>query len=339
MKRASSLLLIVGLLVTATISGFAFSDVTETTFGAKEIQALTEKNYLAGYTDGTFRPGGYITRAEFVTMVNKAKGFEPGVAGVYFTDVPENAWYYTFVKAGLQAGYFTGYTDNTFRPFRQISREEVCTMLAQVEELNYKVTQEELAKVAITDAVSPYAQTFVKQCVAAGLMDLEKDGSFRAKEKATRTDVAVACYRILEKAGAFSEDFKEPEQNGENGGNGGSGSSGGSGGGTSDNQGITISAKQEKQLKDMVRCLENDLLNHKDLNEKQKEILGIAYDGIQSFLKDRTYDIKGNADKARKIYSGLSESDQNQLQNVVQSEAFAYGISTADLLNLKDYFF
>jgi len=330
MKRASSVLLIAVLLLATTISGFAFSDIKETTPGAKEIEALAEKNYLAGYTDGTFRPNGHINRAEFVTMVNKAKGFEPGVVGVYFTDVPENAWYYTFVKAGLQAGYFTGYKDNTFRPFQNISREEVCTMLAQVEELKYTVTEEELAKVRIKDEVSPYAQTFVKQCVAAGLMDLDADGSFRAKEKATRTDVAVACYRVLEKAGAFDEVPVDPEIEG--GGIGGGGIGGG-------DEGITITAKQEKQLNALVRCLENELLDHEELNAKQKEILQMAYDGIKAFLKDRTYDIQGNAQKARRIYNQLSDSEQNKLQDVVTGEAYDYGIMADDLIELKEYFF
>ncbi|MBO4991930.1 MAG: S-layer homology domain-containing protein [Firmicutes bacterium] len=332
MKRASSLLLIAVLLLATTISGFAFSDITETTPGAKEIQALAEKEYLAGYKDGTFRPDGNITRAEFVTMVNKAKGYEPGVVGVYFTDVPETAWYYTFVKAGLQAGYFTGYKDNTFRPQNNITREEVCTMLAQIEELAYTVTEEELAKIEIKDEISAYATTFVKQCIAAGLMDLAEDGTFRAKELATRTDVAVACYRVLEKAGAFEEVTEVPGE--EIGGGGGMG-----GGAVGGDEGIQITAKQEKQLNALVRCLEEKLLDHPDLNAAEKEILQMAHDGIVKFLADRTYDIQTNANSARRKYNRLPSSEQEQFQNIVSNVTFDYGLTTADLIELKDYFF
>ena len=132
MKRASCLILVAVLLLATTISGFAFSDITEATPNAKEIQAMGEKEYLAGYTDGSFKPDGKITRAEFVTMVNKAKGFEPGIVSVFFTDVPETEWYYTFVKAGLQAGYFTGYEDNTFRPGEPLTRAQAAKLIYEV---------------------------------------------------------------------------------------------------------------------------------------------------------------------------------------------------------------
>lgn len=333
MKRASSLILVAVLLLATTISGFAFSDITEATPNAKEIQAMGEKEYLAGYTDGSFKPDGKITRAEFVTMVNKAKGFEPGVVSVFFTDVPETEWYYTFVKAGLQAGYFTGYEDNTFRPMNNITREEVCTMLAQVEGLEYTVSEDDIAKIEIKDEISNYAVPFVKQCIAYGLMDLNADGTFRSKELATRAEVAVACYRVLEKAGAWEEVVEEEEP--VVGGGGG----GFSGGVTDEKETVEISAKQEAQLNALVRCLEEKLLVHSELNADQKKILEMGYNGIKEFLGDRSYDIQGNAEKARRIYNRLSSQEQTDLENIVSKEAFPYGLMTADLLDLKDYFF
>ena len=342
MKRGCSFILVVVLVMMTTISGFAFSDVSETTNGAREINALADKNYLTGYKDGSFRPNGNITRAEFVTMINKAKGFEPGVVSVNFTDVPETAWYYTFVKGGLQAGYFTGYADNTFRPFNNITREEVCAMIAQVEKLDLTVSETSMAAITINDRVSNYATTFVKPCVAAGLMDLAATGNFRATENATRTDVAVACYRILEKTGAFNEttpgngETTDSAING--GGTSGGGTSGGSSGG-SNNQPTEITAAQEKQLQNLIRCIDDDLLKDEQLGSVQKQILEMARDGMQKFLADRSYDIKANAKKARQLYNSLSDAEQEKFQNVVSNAAFDYGISTGDLLDLKYYFF
>lgn len=330
MKRGSSFILMLVLLLMTTISGFAFSDITESTVGAKEIDALAEKGYIAGYKDGTFRPDGSITRAEFVTMINKAKGYEPGVAGVYFTDVPEDAWYHSFVKAGLQAGYFTGYKDNTFRPFNNISKEEVCTMLAQVEGLKFLVPETSTSAITIKDSVSGYAETFVKQCIAYGLMDVDKDGNFRATENATRADVAIACYRVLENAGAFEATTSGAGVTSD------SAIGGGAGGGS---EGIQITALQEEQLKILVKCVDNDLLPDNELNKTQKDILKMARDGIVSFLDDRTYDIKTNAKEARKEYDKLTTSQQEQLQNKVADAAYPYGLTTDHLLKLKDFFF
>lgn len=329
MKRVISVVLMVVLVLAGTVSGFAFTDITETTPGAKEIQAMGEKGYLAGYTDGTFKPEGKITRAEFVTMIDKAKGFEPGVAGVYFTDVPETQWYYTFVKAGLQAGFFVGYPDNTFRPMNNITREEACVMIAQVEELKYTVTEADMAKIEIKDEISSYAVPFVKQCIAAGLMDLEEGNTFRARELATRKDVAVACYRVLEKAGVWNE---VPEEELAGGGMGGGSMGGSSGSGE-------ISAVQEGKLNKLVACLENDLTDHEDLNSTQKQVLQMVQDGIEEYLNDRNYDVDRNANEARQIYNTLSESEKEELENIVSNKAFDYGVSTSDLLDLKEFFF
>jgi len=331
MKKVSSVILIMVLVMASTISGFAFTDITETTTGAKEIQAMGEKSYLAGYPDGSFRPEGKITRAEFVTMIDKAKGFEPGVAGVYFTDVPETEWYYSFVKAGLQAGFFVGYPDNTFRPMNNISREEVCVMIAQVEDLRYVVTEAELAKIEIKDEISSYAIPFVKQCIAAGLMDLEDGNTFRAKELATRKDVAVACYRVLEKAGAWNEVPEKELAGGAMGGGAVGGDSTGSGG---------ISAAQEGKLEKLVVCLDEDLVNHEDLNATQKQVLQMVRDGIEEYLENRNYDnVDRNANEAREIYNTLSESQKEQLQNAVTDAAYEHGVSSSDLLDLKEFFF
>lgn len=333
MKKYLALWMIVTMLFSTTVYSFAFSDVVDGAQGADEINTLAEKNILAGYTDGTFRPEGTINRAEFVTMINKVKGYEPGVVGVYFSDVKETDWFYTFVKAGLQAGYFTGYGDNTFRPFNFITREEVCTMIAQVEELNFAISEEEINAIKIEDEISGYAEIFVKECIAAGLMDLDENGCFRAKELATRKEVAIACYRIMTKAETSADDQEEI-----------SGGGIGSVGETEekedvDNKEIIISVKQEKQITSLIRCIEESLLIRNDLNDDGKTILSIASNGMKQFLDDRTYDIYGNAKKARKIYNSMSEIEQERFQRIVSEEAYLYGITTSDLLDLKDYFF
>ena len=94
MKRASSLLLIAVLLLATTISGFAFSDITETTPGAKEIQALAEKEEqltarLRGEDKELFQ--NYVSAyVEFSTTSNSdsfISGFRLGAKFTYDTFV------------------------------------------------------------------------------------------------------------------------------------------------------------------------------------------------------------------------------------------------------------
>lgn len=57
------------------------------------IEALYSGNFLSGYSDGSFRPGQKIARAEAVTMINRMlfRGPLQGMAPV-FPDVPSNHW-------------------------------------------------------------------------------------------------------------------------------------------------------------------------------------------------------------------------------------------------------
>lgn len=76
----------------------SFHDI-EGHWAAKYINSAAEKGWIKGYADGTFRPDQYITRAEFVTMVNNVLG-----RGIHkddilkeakiFPDLKESMWYY-----------------------------------------------------------------------------------------------------------------------------------------------------------------------------------------------------------------------------------------------------
>ena len=55
---------------------------------------------ISGYTDGTFRPEQYITRAETVTMINRMLGrnyetaYELHSMACPFPDVSQSSWAY-----------------------------------------------------------------------------------------------------------------------------------------------------------------------------------------------------------------------------------------------------
>ena len=52
----------------------SFSDIGGH-WAEKAIQAWTVRGLAGGYSDGSFRPDSSITRAEFVTLVNRAFGY------------------------------------------------------------------------------------------------------------------------------------------------------------------------------------------------------------------------------------------------------------------------
>ncbi|MCI5604047.1 MAG: S-layer homology domain-containing protein, partial [Clostridia bacterium] len=71
-----------------------FSDVSNH-WAAGYINALAQKGIIGGYEDGTFRPDDYVTRAEAVTMINRALGREADInAQNPFSDVTPEHWAY-----------------------------------------------------------------------------------------------------------------------------------------------------------------------------------------------------------------------------------------------------
>lgn len=62
------------------------------------IAAFTDRGYLKGYEDGTFRPDSEITRAEFVTLMNRVIGIKTQVRTHQFDDLTESYWAYEDIQ-------------------------------------------------------------------------------------------------------------------------------------------------------------------------------------------------------------------------------------------------
>lgn len=78
-----------------------FSDVSNH-WAAGYINAMAHNRLLTGYPDGTFKPDRTITRAEAVTMINKALGREDAATQNPFRDLSPNHWAYSEILKAVQ---------------------------------------------------------------------------------------------------------------------------------------------------------------------------------------------------------------------------------------------
>ena len=107
-----------------------FSDVTEERWFYTAVMTLASHGIIRGYSDGTFRPNAYITRAEFATLCSRFDDLTDG--DMTFSDVPETHWAYKYIVSAASKGWITGYSDGTFRPDNNILRGEVVALLNRV---------------------------------------------------------------------------------------------------------------------------------------------------------------------------------------------------------------
>ena len=87
-----------GLIMTSSTK--TFSDVADGKWYSSYIRQAVQYGLISGYTDGTFRPEQYITRAETVTMINRMLGRNYETAAELhsmacpFPDVGQSSWAY-----------------------------------------------------------------------------------------------------------------------------------------------------------------------------------------------------------------------------------------------------
>jgi len=180
-------------LLLTSVNAFAFSDVPAEHWAANDIAKLTNSGYINGYEDGTFAPGNFITRAEFVTIINKVKGVS-ATTGKLFTDVSKDAWYANEIDKAVTAGFITGYDDGTVRPDACISRAEVAVVCYKA----WNLTPEGQLYFADSNSIGTWAQQQVATLVARNIISGYEDGTFRPSDAITRAEVAKIVSRLIQ---------------------------------------------------------------------------------------------------------------------------------------------
>ena len=150
---------------------------------------LVQKGILKGYPDGTFRPGGLITRAEFAALLVRAgglSGHKPRTPS--FKDLKPDHWAYEAVEAAVYNGFVKGYPDGSFRPEAPVTRAETAALLL-------RLTSEPVPAIippCVLKDVKPscWAWPQVVAALDAGLLTLAGKESFAPNAPATRGQVA-----------------------------------------------------------------------------------------------------------------------------------------------------
>lgn len=110
-----------------------FKDVPTNNSHYAAIENLASKNIISGYSDGTFRPGNYVTRAQAAKIIAKSLNLASSTQSrQQFRDVPVNSEYYGVIQALNERNIIGGYSsDNTFRPNEWLTRAQMAKILTR----------------------------------------------------------------------------------------------------------------------------------------------------------------------------------------------------------------
>ncbi|MFI8687550.1 S-layer homology domain-containing protein [Rossellomorea sp. NPDC077527] len=113
--------------VSPEASAASLSDI-ESSYAKKEIQALVDSEIINGYENGTFKPKGTVSRAEFAKMLALALELpENKQEGSAFADVPD--WASPYVGALMEEGVIKGISDDEFGADLPIERQDITVMM------------------------------------------------------------------------------------------------------------------------------------------------------------------------------------------------------------------
>ena len=144
------------------------------------------------------KPTAKATEAKTTT---KAKETLP--AGVY-TDTKDN-WARDAIQAMSQAGYLSGYSDNTFKPSAQITREQAAAIYGKV--LQHNLNEQELADIVTKESATSYADveadrwsnSAIKLVSAAGVMQGTSKTAFTPSKTMNREEFVASAASLAKK--------------------------------------------------------------------------------------------------------------------------------------------
>jgi hypothetical protein len=175
----------------------SFTDVDKNQWYNEAIEYVVSKGVMEGNGDGTFTPGKDLTRAALAQILYNAAGKPEVTVEDTFTDVAADKWYATAITWAAQNGVVEGYDDGTFKPNKEISRQDLAVMLWR-----YAGKLEAGADTleSFTDAanVSDYAQEALQWATENGIVQGKDNNVLDPKGNATRAQAATMVMRYLQ---------------------------------------------------------------------------------------------------------------------------------------------
>lgn len=205
-KRLVSLLLVLAMTLSMLPSvAFATTSDINGHWAQKTLEKWSGMGWFNGNGNGTYRPNANITRAEFMTLINRMKGYtqeSPDIAK--YKDVSPDAWYYNALSVALAAGYSSGTGSDTMSPEKPITRQEAMTIISRISGVSSDNADLSVLGIALDgNKVADWAKSTVAACINEGLV-AGSDGKINPTANITRAESVVLMDRVYTNVRTFA---------------------------------------------------------------------------------------------------------------------------------------
>jgi len=180
----------------------SFKDVAKDAWYAKAVSFIAARDITTGTGGGNFSPEAKLSRGQFIVMLMKAYGITPDTNPEdNFADA--GSTYYTgYLAAARRLGISAGVGNNMFAPEREITRQEMFTLLYNGLKVIGKLPRgnsgKTLSDFSDSGDIAPWAKDAMKLLVETGTVG-GSGGKLTPTDTTTRAQMAQVLYSLLSK--------------------------------------------------------------------------------------------------------------------------------------------
>lgn len=183
-------------------NAISFNDVQANAWYNKAVGFIAARGISTGTGNGNFSPDAKLTRGEFIVMLMKAYGIAPEASqSINFTDAG-NTYYTGYLAAAKRLGISGGVGNNMFAPGKEITRQEMFTLLYNALKNIGKLPQgnsgKTLSSFSDAEKVATWAKDAVTLLVQTGTVS-GNAGQLTPASTTVRAEMAQVIYNLLSK--------------------------------------------------------------------------------------------------------------------------------------------
>lgn len=163
-------------------------------WASSQLEWAVSNGLLAGTSETTMSPDGYITRGEMATIIVRAFGATKSADISMFVDITSDDWCYDAIAKAVQMGCLSGF-GNSIAYNDQVTRKEIAMTL--VKAAGYPLQNSSLVnRFSDANQIDDWAKSYLATAISNGLLTGYTDGRCGPQDKVTRAQFAVMMQRM-----------------------------------------------------------------------------------------------------------------------------------------------